>query len=183
MIDPTAKTSRNRADAGRLISIGEITGAHGVRGELRMRSFNPASSVLAEIRDAFLVGVERDPKRVRLLRARPHGSVWLLVIDGIETPEAVRHVVGREVAIPEAELPSLRAGEFYQYQLIGLAVVDESGATFGTVANVLSASGNEVLVVDDGSRERLIPLVDRLVREIDLGAKRIVVRPIDGLLD
>jgi 16S rRNA processing protein RimM len=154
-----------------------------VRGELRMRPFNPDSSALSEVHEIFLVGAGRDPRLLTLKRARPNGAVWLLVLDGVRTPEQARELAGQAVAIPESGLPALQAGEFYQYQLIGLGVVDESGEVLGAVADVLSASGNEVLVVQSGGRERLIPLIDRVVREIDLRARRIVVHPIDGLLD
>jgi 16S rRNA processing protein RimM len=148
-----------------------------------MRPFNADSSAPSEIREIFLLGAEAD-EQLRIVKgARPHGSVWLLVLDGVRTPEQARELTGRAVAIPESELPALRAGEFYHYQLIGLAVVGEHGQALGAVSDVLSASGNHVLVVRDGGRERLIPLIDRVVREIDLAARRIVVHPIDGLLD
>ena len=148
-----------------------------------MRPFNPDSSVLSDLREIFLLAPELDPRLQPLERARPHGSVWLLLLEGAETLDDACRLRGEVVAVPESELPPLRAGEFYHYQLIGLTVVDESGAALGAVSEVVSASGNDVLVVSAEGRERLIPLVDRLVREIDLGAGRIVVQPIDGLLD
>lgn len=120
---------------------------------------------------------------MRVERARSHGTVWLLVLEGVHTLDEARALAGQMVAIPERELPPLRAGEFYHYQLLGITVVDGSGAALGAVSEVLSAAGNDVLVVSADGRERLIPLIDRVVRKIDLGARRIVVQPIDGLFD
>ncbi len=170
-------------DGERLVVIGELVGAHGVRGEARLRPFNPDSSVLAGVSEVFLLGSEPATRRLRLEHARPHGGVWLVSLENLTTPEAVRSLQGRRVAVREQELPVLEAGQFYCYQLIGLEVLDDSGRLLGRVSEVLSTSGNDVLVVRGSGKERLIPMIDRTVREIALDVGRIVVHPIEGLLD
>ena len=171
------------ADGERLIAIGELVGVHGIRGEARLRPFNPDSAVLGEVSEVFLIAPSGTSSPTRLESARPHGTVWLVRLDRVSTPDAARALCGSRVAVRERDLPPLEDGQFYCYRLIGLAVVDESGETLGTVEEVLATAGNDVLVVRDGSRERMIPMVDRLIGGIDLVGRRILVRAIDGLLD
>jgi 16S rRNA processing protein RimM len=170
-------------DGDRLVAIGELAGPHGVRGTARLRPFNPDSSVLGEVSEVFLLAGEAATRRFRLEHARPHGGVWLVTLEGMSTPEAVRALQGSRLAVRERELPGLAAGQFYCYQLVGLEVFDDSGEPLGQVSEVLSTNGNDVLVVHDNGRERLIPMIDRAVREIDLDDRRIVVQLLEGLHD
>jgi 16S rRNA processing protein RimM len=170
-------------DGERLIAIGELVGAHGVRGEARVRPFNRDSSVLSDVSEVFLLCGESAARHRRLERARPHGAVWLVALEGVSTPEEVRSLVRARVAIRECELPRLEAGQFYCYQLIGLEVVDEAGAAVGTVSDVLPTAANDILVVAAGEGERLIPMIDRVVAAVDLENRRIIIRPVEGLFD
>jgi len=171
-------------DGERFLLIGELTGAHGVRGEARVRPFNPDSAVLEIVDDVFIVGAAGEVTRMTVESARPHGAVWLVRLADVSTPEAVRRLAKSRVAVRETDLPSLEAGEFYCYQLIGLDVVDGStGEAVGQVADVLATAANDVLVVRDGDRERMIPMVDRMVVDVDLLARRIVVNPVAGLFE
>jgi 16S rRNA processing protein RimM len=167
----------------RLLLIGELTGTHGVRGEARLRPFNRDSEVLASVTDVFIVGFGGEVTKMTLENARPHGTVWLVALGDVSTPEAARRLARSRVAIRERDLPRLEAGQFYCYQLIGLDVVDGSGQRVGQVADVLATAANDVLVVRDGAVERLIPMVDHMVADVDLDAARIVVTPVAGLFE
>ncbi len=167
----------------RLIAVGKLAGAHGIRGEARLRLFNPQSSLLAEVREIFLTRGADPPRPAKLESARPHGGVWLVVIDGVASPEAARALSGTQVAVRESALPGLGSGEFYCYQLVGLEVVDDAGGPLGTVSEVFSTAANDVLVVTSPGRERLIPMIDRVVGEVDFDRRRIVVHRIEGLTD
>jgi 16S rRNA processing protein RimM len=170
-------------DGERLVAIAELAGPHGVRGEARLRPFNPDSAVLGGVSEVFLLRGEAVTRRLRLEHARPHGGVWLVTLEGLSTPEAVRALQGSQLAVRERELPGLATGQFYCYQLVGLEVFDDLGKPLGHVSEVLSTSGNDVLVVHGSGRERLIPMIDRTVLAIDLEGRRIVVHLLEGLLD
>lgn len=170
-------------DGERLLPVGELVGVHGIRGELRMRPFNADSTLVDEVEDLFLVDANGGSRSVRAERSRPHGTVWLLALEGVTTPERARALVGSRIAVRERELPELEPGQFYCFQLVGLDVVDAAGGALGKVAEVLSNPGNDVLVVRDARKERLFPMVDAVVRSVDVASRRIVVDPIDGLLD
>jgi 16S rRNA processing protein RimM len=164
----------------RLVVIGELVGVHGVRGELRLRPFNPASTTLARVREVFLL--EPGTRSVALRAARPHGRVWLVRLEAVETPEAAAPIVGRAVAVRETDLEPLGRAEFYHYQLRGLAAVDEDGASLGRVREVLTTGAVDVLAVERDGRELLVPVVEEFVRRVDLAAGRVVLRPVEGML-
>ena len=79
---------------------------------------------------------------------------------------------GTMFAVPRAELPAPEDGTYYVFQLVGLAVVEEGGRSLGTVVEVHNAPANDAIELDSGS---LLPLVEACVREVDLGAGRVVV--------
>ena len=170
-------------DGERLVVVGELTGVHGIRGEARLRPFNPESAVLGDVSEVFILSSAGGVAGMALGSARPHGTAWLLSLGDVSTPEAARALAGSRVAVRERDLPRLEAGQYYCYQLIGFEVVDGSGERVGNVADVLATAANDVLVVQDRGRERLIPMIDRMIADVDLEARRIVVHPIAGLFE
>ena len=194
-----------RTSPGRLVPLGEIVGTHGVGGLLR---FHPYSDTVAALTTPRVVYLQRRPTRGaaprrrassaerpasdagsstwqprQLVSAREHGRVLLLRFDDLPTIEAAASLVGTILAIPEHELPAAAPGQFYAYQLEGLEVVTDKGDRLGTVHHLIPTGSNEVLVVRDGEREHLIPVIADVVRRVDLADGRIVIEPLEGLLD
>ena len=84
----------------------------------------------------------------------------------------------------EDQLVELDEGEYYYHQIVGCQVFDEEGALLGTVKEILAPGANDVWVARtaDG-KELLIPYIDDVVKQVDVEAKRIVIRPLEGLFD
>jgi 16S rRNA processing protein RimM len=186
-----------RTSPGRLVPLGEIVGTHGVGGLLRL---HPYSDGIAALTTPRLVYLQRRPARGvapdaasdtspdtwqprRLVSAREHGRGVLLRFEDLATIEAATPLVGTVLAIPEDELPAAAPGEFYAYQLEGLEVVTDKGDRLGTVHHLIPTGSNEVLVVRNGEREHLIPVIADVIRRVDLADRKIVIEPIEGLLD
>jgi 16S rRNA processing protein RimM len=97
--------------------------------------------------------------------------------------EAAKELVGFEFAVPESERVILPSNHYYDWELEGCAVKVGS-ESIGKVQSVIKTGGTEILLIaDENGKERLIPLVDSIVVEIDATAKTIVVDPPEGLLD
>lgn len=79
---------------------------------------------------------------------------------------------GGVLELPAAELPPLPEGEFYAFELVGLAVEEEDGRALGRVSDVAPGVANDVLELDTGLA---LPLVEDCVREVDLERRRVVV--------
>ncbi|MDR2614033.1 MAG: ribosome maturation factor RimM, partial [Candidatus Accumulibacter sp.] len=76
---------------------------------------------------------------------------------------------------PREELPATEAGEYYWDDLVGLEVVNAQERPLGRVAGLIGTAANDVLRVESGEGERLLPFVDAVVREVDVPAGRIRV--------
>ena len=81
---------------------------------------------------------------------------------------------GTELEVPVEALPPTEEGEYYAFQLVGLEVVEEGGRRLGEVVSVEPGVANDAIALDSGL---LLPLVEVCVRDIDLGARRILVAP------
>jgi 16S rRNA processing protein RimM len=168
----------------RLVVIGEIVRPHGLRGELRVIPRTDDVGRFARVTECVLWDAVRDAREPRRITAvRRHGSGVLVSLSGCETPVAAAALVGCLLAIPdEAALP-LGPGQFYPWQLQGCRVVDDAGAEIGSVAGIERSAAHDLWVVRGPSREHLIPAVPDIVLEVDLAARRVVIRPPPGLLD
>ena len=156
------------------IEIGGIARAHGIRGEVAIVTHDPASQTLATI-DQIYVG----EVAYRVLGARPTQKGWLVELDGVTDRNAAEALRGQPVAVDRAAL-QLADGEILLDDLVGCRVVLRDGSPWGTIA-AIDVGGQDRLVIHDGDIERLLPLVDAFVTNIDLDAGVVTVEPPEGL--
>jgi 16S rRNA processing protein RimM len=155
-----------------------VLGAYGLRGWLKARPFSASPAGLLEYPAWWLGKDDGAWREFAVLEARQHADTLVAHLDGLNVREQVGPWRGASIAVPRAALPALGAGEVYLAELVGLTVVNRSGATLGRTTGVLETGAHPVLrVARDGSEsgERLIPLVPAYVDAIDLGLARIVV--------
>ena len=168
----------------RLVVIGEIARPHGLRGEIRVTPLTDRPERFEEVTECVLwdrAHDTREPRRITGVRRQ--GAAVLLSLAGCETVEAAGALTGCLVALPEAEAMPLPPGHFYPWQLEGCRVLTEDGREVGRVLRIEQSPAQDLWVVIDGARERLIPAVAEIVLEVDLTGGRVVIRPPDGLLD
>jgi 16S rRNA processing protein RimM len=170
-------------DAPRLLRLGRIGGAHGLTGALRMRPDNPQSETLGSLR--YVVLEHRGVSCVCELREarRLNRTTFRVVLEGITNPEAADELRGAIVMVPAADLPRPEAGEFYYHEIIGCEVVTTTGERIGVVEETFSTGANDVWSVRDGAREVLVPVIEDVVKAIDLDARRVTIESVPGLLD
>ncbi|HTW88999.1 MAG TPA: ribosome maturation factor RimM [Candidatus Binataceae bacterium] len=175
------------------LRIGVIAGPHGLRGAVRMRPDNPDSNALIpgmRVRLEAPAGRPGQPiadHRIdehRIVEIAPlgHGTLKLTLTD-INDADASAALKGRIVTIDAADLPAAKPGEFYYFQALGCAVVTADGQALGTVVEIFQTGANDVMVVRDGAREILVPVIADVVRAVDLEKRRVTIDPIPGLLD
>jgi len=168
----------------RLVVIGEIARPHGLHGEMRVTPLTDHPERFEAVTDCVLWDQARDTRqRCRITRARRQGAAVLLSLAGCDTIEAAGALVGRPVALPEADALPLPPGQFYPWQLEGCRVLTDDGREVGRVTRVEQSAAQDLWVVSDGAREWLIPAVAEIVLEVDVAGGRVVIRPPDGLLE
>ena len=162
--------------ARRLVVMGQVFAAHGVRGALKIRSFAVSpESLLAH--QTWWLRTKSDWREFAVLESRRQGGAVVARLSGLDDREEALRWRGAEVAVPRAALPALLEGEVYLADVVGLAVVNRSGAILGRVAGFIETGAHPVLrVAAEGSAaERLIPLAPAYVDAIDVAAARMVV--------
>ena len=158
----------------RRVLLGRVVGVHGVRGGVKIDSFTEPRDRILDYQPWILRhhGVERTVRAKSLVR---HGKI-VAAIDGVEDRDNAASLVGSEICVRRVQLPAPTAGEYYWVDLEGLAVINTEGVELGHVDSVFGTAANDVLVVRQGERERLIPFVkDSVVRRVDLEGGRLTV--------
>lgn len=168
---------------GDLVTVGLIATAHGIRGELVVDSLTDDPGRLAAGATVLLEAPGSPAARRRVLGVRPHGRRLLVLLEGVPDRTAAEALRGGRLCVSESDLPELPPGRVWLHDLPGMIVQTESGEEFGAVDKVLETGGDRLVLVVRGPRgEALVPFVEPFVRSIDREARRITIRPIDGLL-
>ena len=113
-----------------------------------------------------------------------HGDRAIFKFKGIDTITDAERLAGADVSVPLEDRPDTPEGEYYQSDLMGCQVVDQSGRVLGTVQDFQETGGVPLLAIrtQDG-KELLIPFAKAMLVKIDLERKRIEVNIPAGLLD
>jgi 16S rRNA processing protein RimM len=164
--------------------VGRVLRPHGVRGELRIEIVTDYPERLVQHTHFYLshpdfpAAVQRYPVE----GIRFHKEVLLLKLGGCDDRDAANHLRGMLVQIPIADAVPLEEGEYYLFQLVGVQVETENGERLGQIVEVIETGANDVYIVRGPRGEVLLPAVDEVILELDLESKRMVVRPLPGML-
>ena len=158
------------------ICVGAISGAFGIKGEVRLKSFCAEPEAIADYAPLWTEDGSRS-FTVKVTRSIPGGLSARL--SGVETKEAADALRGTSLFADRSKLPNLPDDEFYHADLIGLDVLDTGGAKIGTVRAVFNHGAGDILEVFAPGRKSalLLPFTKAIVPTVDLGAGRIIVDP------
>ncbi|HEU4759731.1 MAG TPA: ribosome maturation factor RimM [Dehalococcoidia bacterium] len=159
------------------VAVGRVLSPHGVRGDLKVEPLAGTPDLLAPGHAVTIAGTPRT-----IERAARRGRLLYVKLAGIDDRETAATLRDRYLQVPESDLQPLAEGEYYRFQLIGLAVRSTQGESLGRVVDVLSTPGNDVFVVQGPQGEVLVPATDDIVREIDIAGGAMTVEVVPGLL-
>lgn len=161
----------------RLILLGQIGAAHGIKGDVTIRTYTSAPEAIASY-GPLTDKTGTKSFKIKIVRVTDKGVVAR--IDGVtdrNSAEALRNV---ELYVARSKLPKPDATEFYHADLIGLQTVDELGAVTGKVVAVQNFGAGDLLEVkfSGAASTDFIPFTDACVPSVDLDAGRVtVIRP------
>ena len=149
------------ADANRPVTLAAIAGAHGVRGEVRLKLFGEGAEALR----AFSV-FDAGGHKLTLKSVRPANQGAVASFAEIADRSAAEALRGTLLTVPRSALPPLGEGEYYHHDLIGLPCVSTGGAAIGHVAAVENFGAGDILEIEkpDGKRF-MVPMNARAVPE------------------
>lgn len=157
------------------ILVGAIAGAHGVRGQVRIRSFTSDPAAVAAYGP---VSDESGNRQFELTVTGATKDGVIARLAGIEDRTAAEALRGVRLYVPRTALPEAQTGEYYWADLIGLRAELADGTHYGRVSDVQNYGASDLLEIErtDGASE-LLPFTDRCVPVVDLAGGRVVVDP------
>ena len=171
-----------RAPEPRFLAIGQVQGAHGILGELKVEILTEDPTRFGRLKRVYLGREGEEPLPRRLEAFRLHLGRALLKIEGCDDRTTAEALRGTLVQVPFEEALPLKEGEYYEHQIVGLPVWTTAGEHLGEVIEILYTGANDVyLVRAAGSQEILIPAIAGVIVEVDLEAGRMVVELPEGL--
>ena len=168
-------------EGGRKVLVGVVVKAVGLKGELKIKPMTDNPERYAPGGKVWLDTQEGGTAAFTIEAVREQKDSLVVSLDGIGSVEEAEELRGREVFVPESEVPPLPEGEFYHYQVLGLPVFTFKGKLLGKVADIIPAGEKDVYVVKGGGKEYLIPVTDDAVDTIDL-QEGIKLRPLKGYI-
>lgn len=168
------------------VELGRVMGAHGLRGEIRVRYFGDGPDNLLRLTQLSLAR-EADDASARsfdVAGVRPgRPNEVLLALIGVGDREKAAALRGLRVWVEADQLEALPPGEHYWHELVGCRVETADGRSIGTVREVWETGAHDVIVVEsEDGRRHLLPTARELMPEIDPAAGRIVVELLPGML-
>lgn len=157
------------------IPVGRVISAHGIKGEVKFLYYNDKKEVFYGY-TSFLVKkannrwVKLKPTEINVYR-----GFFYLKFQGYDSLEAVSFLLNQELFVRQEQLPPLKENEFYEYQLVGLKVVGDNNNPIGSVKHIMHTGAQDLIVVD-GEKELLIPMVEGFITDISLEDATIKVK-------
>jgi 16S rRNA processing protein RimM len=160
------------------VAVGRITRAHGLNGDV-------AVFVISEVEDRFADGATvwlEDGRALTIASSRRHGDRLIVRFREVRDRTQAEAIGKALLVVPESISPDLPEGSWWDHQVVGCAVSTDGGRALGELRDVIHTSANDVwTVVDDAGTETLIPVLNEVLVEVEVEAKRIVVKEIPGL--
>ncbi|MFA6449397.1 MAG: ribosome maturation factor RimM [bacterium] len=161
------------------VNIGIVTAPHGVLGWVKVALLTDDPDRFSSLDAVYFEENDGTPRRLEIEGVKYQVERALLKFKGIGSPEqAVAVLKGRKLMIPESEVPPIEEEDvYYTYQIIGMKVVDDEGATIGILEEIYSTGSNDVYLVREpgGKTEYMVPALKSCIRKVDVAAKVMVI--------
>ena len=165
------------------VTVGRIERPFGVKGEIKVRPLSDVPGRFEGLRTVNLLARNGQTLETSVTHVRRVGAEFILGLTGLSTPEDASFWRGGFIRTIRGAVPELPDGQYYECDLIGLAVSTEESQEIGVLEEIWDVPGNPVFVVRQGAKEILIPAAKELISHVDLAAGKMTVRLIDGLGD
>ena len=160
------------------IPVGRLTRTHGLKGELKFYPFEQNGIMVQNGQRVCLGEMQLKIESVRGIK-----SPFILKLDGINSIEDTKSLVGQELKVARKDFEALPEGEFYRFEIEGLKVFDDTGKYYGVVEEIVETGSNDVYVVRGEGKEWLIPMIDSVVHTIDLEQGKLIFHCVEGLFE
>lgn len=162
--------------------IGFVLKPHGLKGEVTISIDSDAPNEIDQLESVFLsVGDTMVPYFIESSSVR--GDKAFVKFEDVNNAEQAKAISKHALYLPKTARPKSGRGEFYDDEITGFSVTDQTLGLLGKIQEVMSAGPNKLLVLDYQGREVLIPVNSPFILSINKAKKTIAVSLPDGFLD
>jgi 16S rRNA processing protein RimM len=165
----------------RWVAVAEVARPHGIRGELRLKAYNPDSDMLLRRGEVLLRMPDGTERPVSIAAARAVNKAVLVELRGVDDRNAAEALRGAVVCVDRDEFPELDEGEFYACDVEGARVLLPDGTEVGHVRGLRTYPTCDVLEVSRADGILEVPLVDSYVQEVDVAGRVVRLLTVEGL--
>lgn len=162
--------------------VGKITNTHGVRGEVKVYPLTNDLKRFDQIKSLYI----GDGKiKVQLDSVKYHKNLAILRFKEFDNINQILIYKNEYIYVDEVEKIILPEDHFFIYDLLGCKVFNEDDNLIGIVTDVLQNHSNDIYVVKnmENNKEYLIPAIKEFVSEVNVSEKRIIITPIEGMIE
>lgn len=161
--------------------MGQITGAHGLEGNIKVRSFAQSQDLFAPESQVFVSsGTPSDAQPFVVKSCAPYKKGLLMRLSGINDRDMADALIGKQILIPRNRLPEPEENAWYWEDLYGLPVTDQVSGDLGIIDTIFSTGAHDILVVKNKGKELLIPMHRQFVMSVDIENAVVVTRLPEG---
>jgi 16S rRNA processing protein RimM len=170
----------NKADCYHL---GYVAKLHGFKGEVSFFLDVTDPSEYASLDVVYIdINNQLTPFFVESFQLKPRGFA-AVKLEGVDSENDAKNILRKNLYLPVSELPELTGTSFYDHEVVGFTLVDQSFGEVGTIQQIIDLAVNPLILVDANGKEVLIPFVKGLIQEVDRVGKRLIVKAPEGLID
>lgn len=163
------------------LELGQIVNVKGLKGEVKVNSFTDDNTKFERIPKVFLKRKETITE-YEIEKVGYHKNQVIIKFKNVNTVEEAETLRNSYIVVDREIFGDLPVGVYYIADLIGLDVFTESNEYLGKVDDIFSTGSNDVYVVkDELGKQKLLPGIDEVIKQIDLESSRIIVNLIEGL--
>lgn len=159
------------------LRVGVVSSVHGVHGECKVFPTTDDMTRFKKLKKVFINDQEMKISSVKFFK-----NMVICKFEGVETPEDVQKLRGKDIMINREDAVPLEEGEYYIADLIGCDVISDSGDKLGVCEDIVPTGANQVMQVK-GKKDFLVPYIKQCILDVNLEKKQITIHVLDGLMD
>lgn len=163
--------------------MGRVLRPHGLRGQLKIFAYARSDATFLGSNNIFLRDKEGKLREFIIVSSRPCKSGFIVELEGLSSLTEAEAYRDAEILVRKDALPRKEEDEYFWYELFGLDVFLESGEYLGPIRDIIATGSNDVYVIKRGNGEILIPGTHEIIKDIDVRQRKMMIRPMEGLLD
>jgi len=163
-----------------LIKIGSISTTKGLKGEFKVYALDEELYYLAVGDQIFIEGVFEN---LYIEKITMHKDLVVLKLENYNRIDQIKSFKNQNVFIDSKNIKLEKSDEILADDLLGFEVINEENCVLGKVVNVIGSKVQAVLVIENGDNEWMLPYVEKFVVDIVIDEKRIIVDPIEGMVE